>query len=332
MSTPPRQQALFGSGEDEPVVLPAPADEQLIELRKQLPATLRLGTSSWSFPGWRGIVYARGARPQHLARHGLSAYAQHPLLRTVSVDRTFYGPLQAADFAAYAAAVPNDFRFLVKAMGQCTTPVIPVPNSRNTRPNPHYLDHDFTIDRVIAPAVEGLGQLLGTLLFQFPPQQQAITKAPDRFAERLAAFLSALPTGVNYAVELRDAALLTPAYFDVLRATGVHHCYSIHPRMPSVERQREMAPRSGPVIARWMLQPPFSYQQAKERFSPFDNLAAEDPRRRQDLRELCADGLARGAEVTVTVNNKAEGSAPLSIFALAKAVASTLESPRATRP
>ena len=40
-----------------------------------------------------------------LARHGLAAYAHHPLLRTVGVDRTFYRSIPAAEFRAMAAAV-----------------------------------------------------------------------------------------------------------------------------------------------------------------------------------------------------------------------------------
>ena len=80
---------------------------------------MRLGTSSWLFPGWTGLVFApRSGRPapeQVLARHGLPAYAAHPLLRTVSLDRTFYAPLTPEEFAAYAAQVPATFRFVVKA-------------------------------------------------------------------------------------------------------------------------------------------------------------------------------------------------------------------------
>lgn len=70
---------------------------------------MRLGTSSWSFPGWAGIVYDHSVSTATLARRGLAAYARHPLLRTVGVDRTYYGPITAEDFAAYAAAVPDEF-------------------------------------------------------------------------------------------------------------------------------------------------------------------------------------------------------------------------------
>ena len=53
----------------------------------KLPRDVFFGTSSWSFPGWAGIVYAHKRSESSLARDGLIEYAQHPLLRTVGVDR-----------------------------------------------------------------------------------------------------------------------------------------------------------------------------------------------------------------------------------------------------
>ena len=49
-------------------------------LAARLPTGVHFGTSSWSFPGWKGLVYS-GARTQTmLAREGLREYATHPLL------------------------------------------------------------------------------------------------------------------------------------------------------------------------------------------------------------------------------------------------------------
>ena len=80
-----------------------------------LPTDIRLGTSSWFFPGWRGLVY-EGVHPQTaLSKKGLAAYAQIPLLRTVSLDRTFYAPITTVEYARYAAQTPDHFSFVVKA-------------------------------------------------------------------------------------------------------------------------------------------------------------------------------------------------------------------------
>ena len=85
------QGFLFGDGEvpskppKPPSKSPALAELEpgISELAAQLPRTIALGTSSWSFPGWRGLVWDRDATESTLARSGLTAYAAHPLLRTV---------------------------------------------------------------------------------------------------------------------------------------------------------------------------------------------------------------------------------------------------------
>lgn len=109
------QLGLFG-GEAEPDGLAAAiAGDELRELGRRLPPSVRFGTSSWSFPGWRGLVYRDEHSEAVLARRGLPAYAAHPLFASVGLDRTFYAPVDTATMAAYAAAVPERFRFLVKA-------------------------------------------------------------------------------------------------------------------------------------------------------------------------------------------------------------------------
>ncbi|MGH7789442.1 MAG: DUF72 domain-containing protein, partial [Candidatus Binatia bacterium] len=141
-------------------VAPAAVSDAVRALGQQLPRAIRLGTSSWSFPGWAGLVYARELPVARLARDGLAAYAQHPLLRTVGVDRTYYAPITAADFAAYAAAVPEDFRFLVKAPELCTLARFPHHErygAQRGERNPRWLDAGFASDMLCGPLREGLG-------------------------------------------------------------------------------------------------------------------------------------------------------------------------------
>ena len=104
-----RQLSLFA-----PIGAAKPSDDVNAVAEKMLDG-LYLGTSSWSFPGWEGIVYDKHVSQSVLARHGLRAYAQHPLFRTVCIDRTYYGSISKVEFADYADAVPEHFRFVVKA-------------------------------------------------------------------------------------------------------------------------------------------------------------------------------------------------------------------------
>jgi hypothetical protein len=73
-----------------PAVGPAEPSAELQRVATQLPREVRLGTSSWSFPGWHSMVYDRVASEAALAGDGLAAYAAHPLLRSVCIDRSFW--------------------------------------------------------------------------------------------------------------------------------------------------------------------------------------------------------------------------------------------------
>jgi uncharacterized protein YecE (DUF72 family) len=317
------QLPLFAGGDDLAVGA-APVSPSVIDLAARLPASLRLGTSSWSFPGWHGLVYAGRHRADDLSRDGLVAYARHPLLRAAGIDRTFYAPLDAAGFARHAAQVPGDFRFLVKASQLCTFPALREAGGTGAaRPNPRFLDAGFARDAVVAPAVEGLGQRLGVLLFQFPPLPRSETRDPGRFAERLAGFLGALPQGPPYAVEIRNRELVQPAYAAALSASGAAHGFTIHPSMPSLEIQAEVLPvESQPgLVVRWMLGHGRGYEEASDLYAPFDRLAAPDPVSRASIASLFARAVRAGKEGLVVVNNKAEGSSPLSIVELARAIA-----------
>jgi uncharacterized protein YecE (DUF72 family) len=144
----------------------------------------------------------------------------------------------------------------------------------------------------------------------------------QRFAERLSAFLQALPRGPLYAVELRNTELLVPAYVDALTDAGVCHCYNVHPRMPAVQHQAQsVAAATAPaLVVRWMLHPRWGYDAARVRYQPFDRIVDADPASRAAIAALCLETAAAGRPAYVIANNKAEGSAPLTLFRLAEQI------------
>jgi uncharacterized protein YecE (DUF72 family) len=289
---------------------PAPVPPEVAAAAARLPAGVRLGTSSWSFPGWTGIVWAGPATEADLAREGLRAYAAHPALRAVGLDRTWYAPLAPSAHAAYAAQVPDGFRFLVKADRALTDPA-----------DPRFLDPAHARDAVAGPAAEGLGEKLGVVLFQFPPFGPGAAPRPEALAVRLHRFLEALPRGPRYAVELRSAAHLGAPYASALRAAGALHAFNVHPTMPGLAAQREVVGPQPYLVVRWMLGHGRGYAEAREAYAPFDRLAAPDPAARRAIAALALEAAGAGREVLVVVNNKAEGCAPRSVVALATRLA-----------
>jgi uncharacterized protein YecE (DUF72 family) len=320
------QLDLFALGAPEragDAVEPAAVSPALESVAAHLPSALYLGTSSWSFPPWDGLVYKRRVDATLLARAGLAAYAQHPLLRTVGIDRTFYAPIPAEAYAGYAAQVPVHFRFLVKAPMACTTPHFHERSGRPPGANPHFLDGNYATDIFVGPCMMGLGEKAGPLVFQFPPMGRGVTAAPARFAEKLVRFLEALPRGPLYAVELRDREVLGAELVRALSDGGARLCIGLHPRMPiAVEQGRlHAALPPGPLVVRWNLRAGRAYEAAKARYYPFTRLVDEDPGNRAALARLCAETVASGQAAYVIANNKAEGSAPLTVFKLAEAIA-----------
>jgi uncharacterized protein YecE (DUF72 family) len=323
---PQNQLALFDLGlrseSERRGVGAALQPEEVVELGRRLPGEIHLGGSTWSFPGWAGLVYDRTYAQGRLAREGLAAYARHPLFRAVGVDRTHYSPVEAAELTAYREVVPDGFLFLVKAHEACTLARYPDRDrygAQRGQENPLFLDPAYAADQVVAPFVEGIGIRSGAILFQFAPQSLGL---PARFAERLRDFLAALPRGPIYAVELRNRELVTADYGDALASVGACHCHNVHPRMPDVRAQARLAgTERGPMtIIRWLLGPGMTYEEAGRRYAPFNRMAAPDPANRKAVADLAREALAAGRAFLCTINNNAEGSAPLSIVELAREI------------
>ena len=316
--------------------LPAAHHRQLgADLDRLFGERWHFGTSSWHFPGWTGMVYADVASESQLSRQGLQALASHPLLRSVSLDRAFYRSLDRSTYAALAAQVPDTFRFLVKAPASVTDAVVRHPASgQAVAANPGFLDADAAISQALEPASVGLGPKLGTLVLQLSPLPWNLLRDGAASAlERLEAFwmrlMPAVPEGVDIALEVRDPTLLGPALARQLRAHGVRYCLGLHDRMPAIGAQLDMlrALWPGNLVCRWNLQRGLRYVHARESFAPFDRLQAPDVATRLQLARVIAATLRAGHRACVTVNNKAEGSAPLSVFSLAEAVLEAARSP-----
>jgi len=237
------QQTLFPEPSGDPernlLVEPATVDPALAGLATALSSKVRLGTASWNYPGWTGLVWARDYPEASLSRHGLAAYARHPLFRTVSLDRGFYRPLTAAQFAEYAAQVPADFRFMVKAPSLVTDAVVRDGSGRGNLPNDRFLDAACALREFVEPALQGLGSKLGVLVFQISPLPFSRLASIPELIDRLHALLRALPDFHSaapeavVAVEVRNPEWLTPAFTEALRDTDAAYCRPCTPRCPA---------------------------------------------------------------------------------------------------
>ncbi|MGK8221264.1 DUF72 domain-containing protein [Achromobacter xylosoxidans] len=313
-------------------VLPAPAGQEWRALAQQLPAQLRFGVSTWSYPGWEGLVWDGEYDSSTLSRHGLGAYHRHPLLRTVCVDRTFWQPLTASQYAAYAGQVDEDFRFVVKCPASVTDAQVRGEAGRTRQANPLFLDPSVAVQEFVLPALEGLGAKLGVLVFQLSPLPLGMLSRSASLFEKLGRMLAAVREALSahdaviVAVEVRDPELLGQALVDTLKAHGATFCLGLHGKMPPIDTQLPMlrALWPGPLVCRWNLNRVFGaygYADAQKKHDPFNALLSEDLPTRAALARTIRGITGAGQPAYVTVSNDAEGCAPLSIQQLAQAIA-----------
>lgn len=317
-------------GKVQPVRL-ADVPDAVRALAHRLPRLAHLGTSSWTYPGWTGHIWATDLSERVLSRHGLSAYSEHPLMRTVSVDRNLYKALTASQFAEYAAQVPDDFRFIVKAPASVSDALIRDEHGRGRGHNPLFLDPALAEREFIRPALEGLRHKIGALVFQLSPLPPEWVRQPQKLHDHLARLLATLPSLMPtaphavMAVELRDASLVTRELADVLKAAGATYCLGLHARMPPIEEQLPLlrALWPAPLVCRWNLHRrhgAYGYEAARDLYAPFDHIQDADVDTRDTLARVIRATTGAGLPAYVSISNKAEGCAPLSVVALAEAL------------
>src|SRR5438105_8559661 len=128
---------------DDIAALPAPPPD-LVTLGSRIPASIKLGTSTWTYDGWTGDVYHRAYRGAQPARR-LEEYARYPLFRTVGIDSAFYEPPSEEVLAEYATALPPGFPCVSKVWDRVTA------RRLDGERNPDFLNADHFEDAVTAP-------------------------------------------------------------------------------------------------------------------------------------------------------------------------------------
>lgn len=160
-------------------------------------AGIRVGTSGWSYPHWRGVFYP----PEMPASRWLAYYQGR--LDTVELNNSFYRLPERSTFAAWGREAPEGFVFAVKANRYIT-------HLRKLR------EPERPLARLLANA-RALGSHLGPVLFQLPPRWRCDPA-------RLAAFLEALPEGLACAMEFRDPDWWREEVYALLRRHAVAWC------------------------------------------------------------------------------------------------------------
>lgn len=284
-----------------------------------------IGTSSWKYTGWLDQIYSRRRyvtrgrfSKKQFETQCVSEYAE--TFATVCGDFAFYQFPSEEFWAGLFGRVPPQFLFSLKIPEQVTRAEFPKLSRygpQSGQRNDSFLDAELLKSGFLKP-LERYRSNLGALILEFGALPVAYTARPTLFVEALDSFLSALPSGFRFAVEVRNQELLVPTYFECLRAHHVSHVLNCWTRMPEPFIQMSLPGSMSAdfIVCRALLRPGRSYEQAVRQFEPYTEIKEPYEPARRAIRELMH--LRSHQQVFIYVNNRLEGNAPLTIEAIMK--------------
>jgi uncharacterized protein YecE (DUF72 family) len=195
---------------------------------------IRIGTSGWLYPPWRGVFY-----PPKLPHRAELEYLSSKL-NSVEINGTFYSLQRPESFRRWFSQTPDDFTFAVKG-------------PRFVTHMKKLADVETPLANFFASGVLALGDKLGPLLWQLPP-----TLGFD--AERLESFFALLPRSTGEAAwlarrhdeRMKDRALTTTDVDRPLRhALEVRHKTFEVPAFPELLRKNALSLVIADTAGRW---------------------------------------------------------------------------------
>jgi uncharacterized protein YecE (DUF72 family) len=280
---------------------------------------LRVGTCSWKYDTWKGLLYDPDTK-YHRDDY-LVDYSKH--LNTVEVDQWFWSLFPTGvklpdlnTVETYAASVPRDFVFTVKAPNAITLTHFYAKQPARyeeyaNRPNDGFLSVEL-LERFLE-SLEPMKGRLGPVMFQFEYLNKQKMPSCDAFLERLNAFFDKAPKGYQYAVESRNPNYLSKPYFDFLSERGLAHVFLDGYYMPRIGEVFGKNDAHTAVFSVVRLHGPDRQGIEKATNKIWNKLVAP----RDEGIASAVDIVKRNADKLITtyinVNNHYEGSAPLTI-------------------
>jgi uncharacterized protein YecE (DUF72 family) len=158
---------------------------------------LHVGTSGYSYKEWKGSFYPKDMSTDEMLRF----YGEH--FNAVEINNTFFRMPKPEVLEGWAAEVPKDFKFVLKASRGITH----MKRLKNAGDSVAYL----------LKMIEGIKHRIGALLFQLPPNMK-------KDVPRLREFLALLPMDRRAAFEFRHQSWFDDDVFAALRECNAALC------------------------------------------------------------------------------------------------------------
>ena len=177
---------------------------------------IRIGTCSWKYDSWKGIVY-----PDKDKFNYLQEYSKH--FNTVEVDQWFWSlfePKKAvlpkqSDVKSYAGSTPDNFKFTIKIPNSITlTHFYSKSKTEALKPNPYFLSTEL-FDSFLQ-SIKPLKKKTGVLMLQFEYLNKQKLSGLTEFIDRFEGFIDTVDRKYTYGIELRNPNFLKKPFFEFI--------------------------------------------------------------------------------------------------------------------
>jgi len=276
-------------------------------------STLRIGTCSWKYDSWKGIIYSDKAEQNYLKE-----YSQH--FNTVEIDQWFWSLItqnkvllpKENDVKLYADSVPDDFKFTIKIPNSISlTHFYNVDRTKLLKPNPHFLSAELL--NKFLETLEPLSNKIGVLMFQFEYLNKQKMSGLEEFLDKFESFVETLDKRYTYGIELRNPNYLKEPFFEFLERNNLAMVFLQGYYMPPIWDTFHEFKSHFNTNAVIRLHGPDRAGIEEKTKGVWNKIVEPKDEEINKIREMIYFLTQKDVDLYVNVNNHYEGSAPLTI-------------------
>lgn len=296
---------------------------QFERLKQFLHPYLHWGAFEWYNPLWQQFTYPTENTPVKPLEQ-LARYSQFPLFNLAEYSKSFRAEVVPDVWARFYEVTPAHFNFVIH-LPETTLPTSTASTSTaQLQAQIAYQAHHLYYS-TIQPTQNNLQHKLGYFLFHLNPPSSHYSRGYLQtiynWFDQLMDFISPLTGETPIAVNIAHRSLWTPPIFELLQKHQLTLAITIHPKYPSVLEsarvyqqimERVDAYRS-PLVVRWFSQS-IGATLVDLGLKGFQSeVSRTDILTRAHLTHLIQQATHTRRKVFMTIHDRAEGAAPLTI-------------------
>ncbi len=279
-----------------------------------MPGQLHIGTCSWKYPSWEGLVYD-SKKPENFLAEYSKKYG------SVEIDQWFWSLFgidkvvlpKAEVVQGYVDSVPDDFRFVIKAPNSLSlTHLYKAQTSGKLVENPHFLSSKLY--ETFLDSLSVMHTRIGAISLQFEYLNKLKMESPQLFLEQFVNFINAIDKSIPLCIEIRNPNFLNTNYFQFLSEHAIGHTFCQGYYMPDIQEvfNNFSTLLKGTSIIRLLGKDRGAIEKTTGKIwdKVVDPQDSEIPGIARLVRKMVDQA---GMDIYLNVNNHYEGSAPVTI-------------------